>query len=110
MNNSKETSPATPKENEFELGQMYMSDNHIIIASEVRKQHILGFDLFTENLVKIEKTNLVKAPKVLTKLVSDKKVQYFIARHNSEFIHELTTILKVSDRTAHRMQRDYDLM
>ncbi len=88
--------------------RLLMSNKFIIAVNEIKDDNVIGFDLFTENLVITKLSECIECNEVLSKLLSNKQFQLLVANNiadnNSK---QAGKLLGISERTYFRYMKDY---
>lgn len=84
------------------MNKIYISENTIVAAIDESDTKITGYNLFTEELVVLNKKSCFKITTSIIKLLGNDKVKVLLAKNLSTNQEEAAKILNVVPRTYQR--------
>lgn len=85
------------------MSKIFANKNNIITVQQETKSQLIGFDVFTETLVVLKKSESIEVTGAISKLLGDEKSQMLIAKNITSTFTEAAKILDVHQRTFMRM-------
>lgn len=89
--------------------KLYITSSGVIKPVTIDAKHILGYNLLTEELVKVKRDRTIPMTQDLISIIGDSKTQYLIAKAASKSLKQMRVLLNVSERSVLRMKEKYDI-
>jgi hypothetical protein len=98
------------------IGNIYLSNNCVLKASSETQNYVFGFNIETEEPVKVLKKTLIKLPPSLLSIIRSHRVQLLVAESiivtqtkKRVTAATIAPIMNLSERSLYRVMKEEDL-